>query len=106
MRISKALGVLALSVGVQACGGPEAAPSVSEPLRQQEQELGRLSIRNADPTVIRVDSTYISAETDGARLYVRTASSVDALSGAARQQVWSNPSGWPEVWAPHLIQPR
>ncbi|ATB33677.1 glycoside hydrolase family 43 protein [Melittangium boletus] len=105
MRMSKALGVLALSVGVQACGGPEAAaPSVSEPLVEQAQSLGRLNIRNADPTVIRVDSTYISAEVEGGRLYVRTAPSVDALAGAARQLVWSNPSGWPEVWAPQLIK--
>ncbi|MBM7116380.1 glycoside hydrolase family 43 protein [Archangium primigenium] len=112
MRVTKALGVLALSMAMQACGGPEPlASEAGEPLvpdspllGSQEQALGRLNIRNADPTVIRVGSTYISAETDGSRLYVRTATSVDGLGGAARQQVWSNPSGWAEVWAPQIIR--
>ncbi|ADO74568.1 hypothetical protein [Stigmatella aurantiaca] len=77
-------------------GGPEVAP-VPEPTATHEQAVGRLSIKNADPSVIRVDSTYISAETEGGRIYVRTASSVDALSGAARSQIWGNPNNWAEV---------
>jgi GH43 family beta-xylosidase len=95
---------------LQACG-PEAEPVVDvsalapahELLDSSSQEL-RLSIRNADPSVIRVDSTYISVEVDGGQLYARLASSVDGLSSAARQQIWSNPNGLAEVWAPQIIK--
>jgi GH43 family beta-xylosidase len=107
MRIPKSLGVLALAMWLPACGADE-APAPASPVENEalgvQAQAARLSIRNADPTVIRVDSTYISAETDGSRLYVRTAGSVDGLSGAGRVQVFSNPSGWPEVWAPELIK--
>lgn len=102
MRFLKFMLAGALAVSLQACG-PEAQP-VSESLGSSVQELGRLSIKNADPSVIRVNSTYISAETEGGRIYIRTASSVDGLSGAVRQQVWGNPNNWAEVWAPELIK--
>jgi hypothetical protein len=68
------------------------------------QSVGRLSIRNADLSVIRVNSTSISVETEGGRIYVRMASSVDALSSAVRTLVWSNPAGLAEVWAPEIIK--
>lgn len=91
MHISKSMFGAALAASLLAYGS-------------SAQALGQLSIKNADPSVIRVDSTYISVESDGAKLFVRMASSVDGLAGAARQQVWGNPSGLPEVWAPELVK--
>ncbi|NOK15543.1 glycoside hydrolase family 43 protein [Corallococcus carmarthensis] len=107
MRALKFLLIPALAATLQACGpeprSPEAPASPAEAQGTSRQEA-RLSLKNADPTILRVDSTYISAESDGARLYVRTASSVDALAGAARQQVWGNPNGLGEVWAPEIVR--
>ncbi|WNG15890.1 glycoside hydrolase family 43 protein [Cystobacter fuscus] len=113
MRLLKIFPGVALALSFLACGGPEAGPTVvNEPVGPAvvneavgtSEQAARLSIRNADPTVIRVNSTYISAEVEGGRIYVRTASSVDGLSGAARQVVFSNPNGWAEVWAPEIIK--
>lgn len=97
MRTASSIAMSLLGM-LAACGPDPMDPGAAD----ASYEVGRLSIKNADPTVIRVGSTYISAESDGARLYVRKASSVDALSGATRKQVWSNPSGLPDVWAPEL----
>jgi GH43 family beta-xylosidase len=104
MRLWKTVFGLSVAAGLQACGGPEAAaPAPSVESLATSAQAAKLPIRNADPTVIRVGSTYISAETDGSHLYVRTAASVDGLGSAARQQVFANPSNMAEVWAPELI---
>ncbi|WP_225408902.1 glycoside hydrolase family 43 protein [Stigmatella hybrida] len=105
MRWLNFLQSAVLAASLQACGPETAALPApgAEALASQEQSLGRLSIKNADPTIIRVGSTYISAETEGGRIYVRTASSVDGLAGAAKQQIWGNPNNWAEVWAPQII---
>jgi GH43 family beta-xylosidase len=104
MRMLKVVSSLALVAFLQACG-PQEEGVLREPTGTRAQEA-QLSIKNADPTVIRVDSTYLSAETDNSngRIYVRMASSVDGLSGAVRQQVFGNPNGWAEVWAPQIIK--
>src|SRR5690242_5966957 len=100
MRPLRLIPGLALVAFLQSCG-PQEAPD-AERIGSVAQDV-QLSIRNADPTVIRVDSTYISAEVDSAgHIYVRMASSVNGLSSAIRQQVWGNPNGWAEVWAPEL----
>src|SRR5690349_15073497 len=104
MLLSKMFPGVALTLSFLACGGPEVDPTVVNESVGTSEQAARLSIRNADPRVIRVNSTYISAEVEGGRIYVRTASSVDGLSGAARQVVFSNPNGWAEVWAPELIK--
>lgn len=84
---------LALTPPVNLVGGHE----------QLVRPLGQLSIRNADPSVIRVGSTYVSTEVSGGRLYVRQASSISGLASAAAKQVWGNPNGWAEVWAPDIV---
>ncbi|GEM46223.1 glycoside hydrolase family 43 protein [Deinococcus cellulosilyticus] len=62
------------------------------------------SINNADPSVIRVGSTYYSVESDGRLIFVRAASSIQNLGSAPRVQVWGNPANLPEIWAPEIIR--
>jgi GH43 family beta-xylosidase len=97
MRVLKPLLGVAVVAFLQACG-PE------ETILPKPPSSGHLSIKNADPTVIRVDDSYLSAESDGSRIYVRMASSVEGLSRAGRQEVFGNPNGWADVWAPQLIK--
>ncbi|GAA1042554.1 hypothetical protein GCM10009557_68820 [Virgisporangium ochraceum] len=56
--------------------------------------LGRTSLRAADPSVIRVGGTYISAQSAGGGIHVRQASSPDGLASAASRQVWSDTATW------------
>ncbi|KAK3681601.1 putative alpha-N-arabinofuranosidase 2 [Podospora appendiculata] len=58
----------------------------------------------SDPTVIKVGATYYSAESDGAAIYVRAASSLEGLGSAniQRQKVWSDTAGLGDVWAPEM----
>ncbi len=65
---------------------------------------GQTSIRNQDPSVIRVGSTYYSVESDGNNIYSRSASSVGGLSNAAKTLIWSAPKNMPNVWAPELVK--
>jgi len=61
-------------------------------------------IRAADPSVIRVNSTYYSVQSvNDDDLVVRAASSVDGLASANAVTIWTNPSGLPEVWAPEIV---
>jgi len=66
--------------------------------------LAQTSIRNADPSVIRVGSTYYSVESDGNNIYSRAASSTDGLGSAPRTLIWSAPKNMPNVWAPELVR--
>ena len=77
---------LLLALPLAACGQPATvAPTAS----QTEQTAlltpqGQTSIRNADPSVLRVGSTYYSVESDGNNIYTRAAGSVDGLAAAPR----------------------
>lgn len=51
------------------------------------------SLRAADPSVIRVGSTYISAQSTGGGIAVRQASSTAGLASAPGRQVWSDTQG-------------
>jgi GH43 family beta-xylosidase len=62
------------------------------------------SIRNQDPSVIRVGSTYYSVESDGNNIYSRAASGVTGLGASARRLIWSAPKNMPNVWAPELLK--
>lgn len=77
--------------------GPNQAPSDSTP----RSGLRLTSINNADPSVIRVGSTYYSVESDGNNIYTRTATSTDALNNAARTRIWGSK---PNVWAPEIVK--
>ncbi|MEU7374951.1 glycoside hydrolase family 43 protein [Streptomyces albidoflavus] len=61
-------------------------------------------MRAADPSVIRVGSTYISVQSAGGGLVVRQASSTEGLAGAEGRQVWADSAGLGEVWAPEIVR--
>lgn len=63
---------------------------------------GGQSIRGADPSVLRIDTTYISVQSLNGGIAVRQASSPDALASVTPQQVWSDTQGRGEVWAPEI----
>lgn len=66
-------------------------------------QASQTPLRAADPSVIRVGSTYISVQSTGAGIAVRQAPSTDALAWAPARQVWSDTRGRGEVWAPELV---
>lgn len=63
---------------------------------------GRLNFRGADPSVIRVGSTYYAIDSVDKNIYVRSSSTVDGLGTAARRVVWTSNLG--NVWAPELVR--
>ncbi|WP_328476030.1 glycoside hydrolase family 43 protein [Actinoplanes sp. NBC_00393] len=87
------LGVCAL-VGALAFSP---ALSTAEPA-----EAARTSLRAADPSVLRIGSTYIGVQSLGGGIAVRQASSPDGLAAAAARQVWSDTGNLGEVWAPEI----
>ncbi len=86
-RVALAAVVAVLSLGVLLSGPAQAAPPA--PI--------------ADPSVIRVGSTYYSVESAGGHLYTRSASSPGGLISAERVRIWAN-TGLQEVWAPELVR--
>jgi GH43 family beta-xylosidase len=66
-------------------------------------DAGQTGIRAADPSVIRVGGTYISAQSVNGGIAVRQASSPDALASAPTRQVFSDTANRGEVWAPELF---
>jgi GH43 family beta-xylosidase len=67
-----------------------------------DANAAQTAVRAADPSVIRVGSTYISVQSLNGGIAVRQASSTDALASATPRQVWSDTGGLGEVWAPEL----
>ncbi|GIF23267.1 GH43 family beta-xylosidase [Actinoplanes tereljensis] len=65
---------------------------------------GRTGLRAADPSVMRVGSTYYSVESDGGNIYSRSAASVPDLARAPKALIWSAPKNMPNVWAPELVK--
>jgi GH43 family beta-xylosidase len=93
MRILRRLtgfGVLVLAVGLTAVAGRSA-------------HAAQTGLRAADPSVIRVGTTYLSVQSVNGGLAVRQASSPDALAAAPARQVWSDTRNLGEVWAPELV---
>ena len=65
---------------------------------------GQTNIRSADPSVIRVGGTYISAEAvNGNRILVRQASSPLGLQDVTPVTIWSDTAAR-ELWAPEIVQ--
>ncbi|GGK19212.1 hydrolase [Deinococcus malanensis] len=91
----------AMSLTLSACSMTALEPPPSGPALSAQ---GQLSIRNADPSVIRVGSTYYSVESDGNNIYSRAATSVNGLANATRTLIWSAPKNMPNVWAPELVR--
>jgi len=64
-------------------------------------------IRNgADPTVLKIDNVWYSAESAGGGVWVREASSIVGLGDAnvIRTKVWSDTAGRGDVWAPEITK--
>jgi len=61
------------------------------------------SIRAADPSVIRVGGTYISVQSVGDGVAVRTAPSTDQLAAATQRRVWTDTHSRGGVWAPEIV---
>jgi GH43 family beta-xylosidase len=60
-------------------------------------------LRSADPSVIRVGSTYISVQAHSGGIYVRQAASPDQLGGVGEVRVWYDSNRRGEVWAPEIV---
>lgn len=58
----------------------------------------------ADPSVIRVGSTYVSVQVDSGVIQVRQASSLDDLLAAPARTVWPNRNDLGSVWAPEIVR--
>jgi GH43 family beta-xylosidase len=80
------------------------APTVTAaPVTAEPAIAGNTGMRAADPTVIRVGGTYISAQVWGGGIGVRKASSPEALAAAPIRVVWTDTANTGEVWAPELV---
>jgi GH43 family beta-xylosidase len=57
----------------------------------------------SDPSVMKVGDTYYSADTDGAKIYVHVASTLEGLTESAESHtVWTNAESLGAVWAPEI----
>ncbi|MGW1838256.1 glycoside hydrolase family 43 protein [Streptomyces sp. NPDC002067] len=62
------------------------------------------AVRGADPSVLRVGSTYIGVKAAGGGIIVRQSTSLEKLASAPAKKVWSNPNGLKDVWAPEIVR--
>ncbi|SNY23550.1 glycoside hydrolase family 43 protein [Paractinoplanes atraurantiacus] len=63
----------------------------------------RTSLRAADPSVIRVGTTYVGVQSTGGGIAVRQGSSPEAVATASARTVWSDTRNLGEVWAPEIV---
>ncbi|XVU27647.1 glycoside hydrolase family 43 protein [Actinoplanes sp. CA-054009] len=63
----------------------------------------RTSLRAADPSVIRVGTTYVGVQSTGGGIAVRQGSSPEAVATATARTVWSDTRNLGEVWAPEIV---
>jgi GH43 family beta-xylosidase len=66
-------------------------------------EAGQTALRAADPSVLRIGSTYVSVQSAGGGIVVRQATSPDGLASATARRIWSDTRGLGEVWAPEIV---
>ncbi|WP_290055948.1 glycoside hydrolase family 43 protein [Amycolatopsis solani] len=66
-------------------------------------EAGQTTLRAADPSVLRIGSTYVAVQSSGGGIVVRQAASTDGLAGAPAKRIWSDSRGLGEVWAPEIV---
>ncbi|HEX7308180.1 glycoside hydrolase family 43 protein [Lentzea sp.] len=64
---------------------------------------GPTGLRAADPSVLRIGSTYVGVQSVDTGIVVRQASSPDGLATATAQRVWTDTRGLGEVWAPEIV---
>ncbi|MFI0240362.1 glycoside hydrolase family 43 protein [Streptomyces sp. NPDC016845] len=65
---------------------------------------GATGLRAADPSVLRVGSTYTAVQSADGGIVVRQASSLDGLASAPAKKVWSDTGGLGGVWAPEIVR--
>jgi len=90
-----------LVIVLTACGGRSSAPHTATPSPSLTPQ-GQLAFKGADPSVIRVGSTYYAVDSYGKNIYVRSSSTVDGLGSATRRVVWTN--SLDNIWAPELVR--
>ncbi|KAK0652571.1 putative alpha-N-arabinofuranosidase 2 [Cercophora newfieldiana] len=58
----------------------------------------------ADPSIIKVNNTFYSAESDGGAIWVRESTTLAGLGApnVRRQRVWSDTANHGDVWAPEI----
>ncbi|GAA2314301.1 glycoside hydrolase family 43 protein [Streptomyces kunmingensis] len=71
---------------------------------QAEAAQGAIGLKGADPSVLRVGSTYIAVKSADGGIVVRQASSLDGLASAPAKKVWSDTGDLGEVWAPEIVR--
>ncbi|RFU84593.1 hydrolase [Streptomyces triticagri] len=105
-----ALGVaLALFLSVPSSGaansGDGRAQAEAESVgKAAEAPRGPTGLAGADPSVLRVGSTYVAVKTGDGGIVVRQASSLDGLASAPATTVWRDEGGLGEVWAPEIVR--
>ncbi|SDF38955.1 Beta-xylosidase, GH43 family [Lentzea fradiae] len=65
---------------------------------------GRTGLRAADPSVLRVGSTYVAVQSAGDRIVARQASTPDDVAAAAEQEIWRATGTVTDVWAPEIVR--
>ncbi|MGW8983857.1 glycoside hydrolase family 43 protein [Streptomyces parvus] len=103
-RRPSVLGALALTAALAATlllSPPDTAHGA--PPAREAAPQGQTSLRAADPSVLRVGSTYVGVQSTGGGIVVRQASSTDGLATAPARQVWADSRGRGEVWAPEIV---
>jgi GH43 family beta-xylosidase len=66
-------------------------------------QAGQTPLRAADPSVLRVGSTYVAVQSSGGGIVARQAGSPDGLASAPARRIWSDTRGRGEVWAPEIV---
>ncbi|MFE5792793.1 glycoside hydrolase family 43 protein [Streptomyces sp. NPDC056503] len=61
-------------------------------------------LRAADPSVLRVGSTYVAVQSAGGSIVVRQATDTAGLATAPARTVWTDTGGLGEVWAPEIVR--
>jgi GH43 family beta-xylosidase len=64
---------------------------------------GRTTLGGADPSVIKVNGWYVSAESADGGIVVRSATTLEGVAGAPKKKVWSDTGNLGEVWAPEIV---
>ncbi|WP_093713655.1 glycoside hydrolase family 43 protein [Actinacidiphila alni] len=60
-------------------------------------------VKGADPSVIKVGTTYIAVKSAQGGIIVRQSSTLSGVASATAKKVWSDTAGRGEVWAPEIV---
>ncbi|MFI1226581.1 MULTISPECIES: glycoside hydrolase family 43 protein [unclassified Streptomyces] len=103
-RRSSGLAALALAgLLTAALALPSVGADRGTPPERETAPLGDIGLKGADPSVLRVGSTYIAVKSADGGIVVRQASSPEGLGSAPARKVWSDSGNLGEVWAPEIV---